>query len=124
MIYQDAYETFRKQFMSSRQRTDSKHVDQLAKSKSKELPIEVIRDVHKALQPSLKESKTHPNLIVLVCKHSERIEGRVLSDLMQTLRLGLGRDIKFVVLLFQSSGCSLNSSICPFVHLFIFVALF
>ena len=113
--------TFRKLYIdpksrlqSSQMHSSSKHIDELAKKKSSELPIEVLRDVYKILQPNLTLSKKHPNLIVFLCRNSERIEGSVLSDLMQTLRLGFKSDnINFVLLSFQSSVCPLPIKLDP-----------
>ena len=74
----------------------------------------MIRDVYRVLLPNLTQSTKYPNLIVFLCRNSERIEGSVLSDLMQTLRLGFKSDnVKFVLLLFQSSVCPLPIKLDP-----------
>ena len=102
---------------SSQMHSSSKQIDQLAKNKSSELPIEVIRDVYRVLQPTLKQTKKHSNLIIFLCRNSERIEGSVMSDLMQTLRMGLrSENIKFVLLSFQSSVCPLPIKLDPSIR--------
>ena len=118
---QNKKQTFRKLYIDPKSRqqgsqihSSSKQIDELAKNKSHELPIEVIRDVHRVLLQNLTQSKKYPNLIIFLCRNSERIEGSVLSDLMQTLRLGFKSDnIKFVLLLFQSSVCPLPIKLDP-----------
>jgi hypothetical protein len=94
-----------------------------------ESPIEVIKEVFTSLQshaacahsdallsgyPSSSSAAFPPlGVITFVCKHAERIDNQVLSELVQTIRLRVDSNQKFMLVLFQPSACPLPLRLDP-----------